>query len=203
MATDRITLPQPTEGTALKMLARRSEPPPRILVHPAETSPTGAWVVSGDRAFMGIMPVPPLMRMLEHQQPWELAGKEWIPTTEFEWDGQVWERLLYFEEEGDWSMSLTATDILTNNSSQGLCRVLTDETHYWCISELFYRCATLLLQKPLWARCRNKGMGLALRASRGWPSQAASPTAYIMALSEFAPAISLAERNLKSGSGTV
>lgn len=203
MANNAITLPTPTAATALKMLARRSDPPPRILVYPdiGKTFDNGAWVASGDKAFIGIVPVPTLMRMLAHQQPWELTKNTWGPTTEFDWGGKVWQQLLFWAEEGDWSVSLTMTPVLGTSQAQGLCRVLTDETHYWCIQELFARCASLLT-KPYWSRCTNPQFHGVLRASIGWREQERIPIAYVMAVSEFAPAISLAERSLKSGGVT-
>lgn len=196
MAKDTIALPQPTKHTALKMLARKSETEPRILVYPNNGVPGTAWVVAGDRAFMGVMPVPAIMGMMQHQQSWELTKNEWEPTAEYDWNSTIPKQLAKFGEVV-WDVPLIKTKALANHELYGLCRVLIDEEHYWCIQEIFVQCASLV-NEPYWFRTTHHLMGRVLCAQVGWGEQS-RPIAYIVAVTGFSPSVKLAERQLTNG----
>ena len=200
MAKNTIALPTPTEKTMLKMLAHRSTPPPRIVTYPDGEAGSTAWVLSGRRELLCRMPVPPLFKLIEHQQPWRLAKNDWRPEETFEWSGpfeDITERLDTFANM-PWDVELNYSRMLIEAGGRhGLARILTDNKFYWTIQETFSRCVHLLASGPRWYRNGDRTHGNIIRATVGYTPE--TPVAYLMPVVGFAPYVALGEEPLING----
>ena len=198
MANNTIALQTPTEKTLLKMLARKSDPPPRIVTYPDGGRDNTAWVLSGGRELLCRMPVPPLFKMIEHQQPWLLVKNDWMPEETFEWSGpfaDIEERLGFFAN-APWDVDLSSSKMLVEAGNYGLARVLTDERFYWTVQETFVQCICLLGQ-PRWYRNSDRAYGNTIRATIGYGPE--ETVAYVMPVVGFAPDVALGEKPLING----